>query len=133
MGALTEGGRFEIGARSGVDCSVTGGRGVQRRPENYAPFLREEIVEIPCTHQEYMDFWYALNRQIGCGYSYRTILGLAFGREFRDRGRWDCSTLMAWCLLEAKMLPAVLREHLQQVTPNCLYAVAVMMAFQRTA
>lgn len=80
-----------------------------------------------------MNFWYALNRQLGCRYSYRTILGLAFGREFRDRGRWDCSTLMARCLLEAKMLPESLREHLQQLTPNCLYAVVVTMAFQRAA
>lgn len=122
VGAITDDGRYEVGARSGVDMSTTGKPGVQARPYLYAHyFTREETVEIPCTDTEHAKFWAALNREVGKPYSEIEILGDILGHDFRVRGAFVCSALMHYALTEARMTEPLERGRSRLITPDWLY------------
>lgn len=124
VGAITDDGRYEVGARSGVDMSTTGKPGVQYRPRIYAHFTREEPVEIPCTDTEHATFWAALNREVGKRYSEIEILGDILGHDFRVRGAFVCSAVMNYALTEARMTEPLERGRSRMITPDWLYGFA---------
>ena len=46
VGVITDDGKYEFGARLGVNGSLTGRSGVQYRPVNYADFTSEVYVQL---------------------------------------------------------------------------------------
>jgi len=131
VGAITFDG-YELGARDDVEQSVTGEPGVQRRPEAYARFTNIAELIIPSTAEERTIFWRSLDKEVGKPYSKNTILGFVLGRNIKDEHpAWDCSTLQAWALLRAGILPRELDDHLRQITPDTLYAMAFSVKHAR--
>lgn len=85
------------------DGALIGARpigGVARRPANYLPFTRTQIVTVPLTDEGYhaaMDF---LFKQIGKPYDASAFFAFAFARDWREDDSWFCSEL-ATAVLEA--------------------------------
>ncbi|MDE2468830.1 MAG: hypothetical protein KGL35_08820 [Bradyrhizobium sp.] len=112
---------YELGARLRANRSLSGKAGVQLRPLDYARFTRQCYVSLPASEEQTARFWALWSAQLGCPYSWRTILGFALGREIHDHGAWDCSTGIAWATVGCGVFPEALRPHLQQITPDALW------------
>lgn len=59
---------------------------------------------------------YALT-QLGKPYDWSAIAGIVAHRDWRDRGSWICSELVAWSFEKAGV-PLLRADHLNRVTPR---------------
>lgn len=121
VGAISGDGRFEFGARAGVDGAPSGQPGVQYRPLDYARFTGEAHIEIPCTAFELRRFWRAAERIEGCGYSLAEIVGDALDVAVRVYGRFVCAAAVHWMLTEARMTAPIERDRSRLIVPDWLY------------
>jgi len=129
---------YEFGARNSPDQSITGRPGVQFRAQGYARFADNARVHIPVSADEHQEFWRLARKVNGAGYSRRTIAGFVIGRNIPEdltpdhpRLAFDCSTLVAWLLLHAGLMPQEFHYELRQISPNALYDIARMIAWYR--
>lgn len=121
VGALTDDGSREFGARAGIDGAPTGKPGLQYRPAGYAEFARSTVVAIPCTAEERKLFWSAARAIDGAGYSMAEIFGDAVGVALDVHGRFVCSAAMHWMLTRARMTDFNERGRSRLITPDWLY------------
>jgi hypothetical protein len=129
VGAITVLGTCELGARWRKDGAKKAG--VQYRPIGYRNFSREERVEVPCTEKQETQFWSALQEQIGKPYSWSIIAGFFVGHDFETRRSFDCSSLMAYGLAKAGLLPPEMVKLDRQISPPVLYAFALGLRMGR--
>lgn len=127
---------FEFGARDSVDGSVTGKAGVQLRPQNYARFADQIIINIPITQDEWTAFWALAAKVNGAPYSSATIEGFLLGEQIPDDPKtvaFDCSTLVAWLMLNCSktLFPQGMAARLREISPNALYDIARVIEFYR--
>jgi hypothetical protein len=128
VGAITDDGKYEAGARILANGSTTGRGGVQLRPVDYATFTRIAFVEVPCTEAQHRAFWDAFERIRDERYSLRTIFCIAFGIPlFKDEHGFICDAAMEWCLYKAKMMPKELIASIRLSTPQELYYLTLGM------
>lgn len=125
VGAITDNGLYEYGARIGVDGALSHKPGVQVRPQAYKVFNLNETLRIPCTDDEHAKFWAALAECEGKAYSELEIIGDAIGHNFRVRGAFVCSALQTYALTKARITPKIERGRAEMITPDWLYGFAV--------
>ena len=79
---------------------------------------RYHIAELPCADPEAA--WRAALLQVGRPYDWRADLGILIHRDEDERGRWNCSGLTAWAVLQGGTR---LFRHglLGQITPQSLW------------
>lgn len=77
-----------------------------------------EWVELPCRDPESVRR--AAASQIGKGYDYTALAGLALRRDWQADDAWFCSELIAWAFEQAGE-PLFRRECLNRVTPQHLW------------
>jgi len=74
--------------------------GVLVRPAGYdkGSTTRELVVDLPSSSGTDRVFYDFLKGQVGKPYNLKGIFGLEFGTDWRDKGSWFCSELMAAAL-----------------------------------
>jgi hypothetical protein len=77
-----------LGARSD-----TATPGVAIRHPNYATFTRCSRVIIPCTKEQEDNYYKFLYAQLGKPYDWKSIVGFAIDRDWRETDSWFCSEL----------------------------------------
>lgn len=100
-------GRVEIGARLFRDKAFDRRGGLRARPANYARFRRVLTVGIPCDDIRAARFRKLLRSQIGDSYDWRAIMSFVIGRSKFRKHAFDCSSWMAWALINAGVIHPV--------------------------
>jgi uncharacterized protein YycO len=94
--------------------------GVQIRPWNYTPVIKEEIryIELPLELEQSLMAWFY--NQIGKPYDFMAIAGMPFRSDWNNDKRWFCSELIA-AGFEYINTPLLNAQQLNRVTPRDLY------------
>ena len=81
------------GWRWGARSDSVGGKGpgLQLRPPNYAPFIRETVFTLPATELQEVSFWAWWESQEGKPYDKLEILGFFFDQNWMHPGWYICS------------------------------------------
>lgn len=77
------------------------------------------FVEIECPNPQAGIDWY--RSQVGCGYDYLNILGLATRTGWKSNGRWQCTEGVETALIHAGARR--FRDRPSLLSPNMSYAV----------
>lgn len=82
-----------LGARSDIINDIPSG--VQIRPANYCNWVVCEIMRVPCTDQQKLNFEKFLYAQLGKPYDDLAIIAFAVNRNWRQDDSWICSELQS--------------------------------------
>jgi hypothetical protein len=111
-----------VGARSNVINGIPAG--FQRRPANYAKWIRVSTVTLPLTELQAMRAYRWVRNTVGAKYDTAAILGFVEGSALHKRGEYICSAAGTEFLRQAGKLPT-LPIAASQVTPDTLQMMAI--------
>lgn len=96
--------------------------GIQHRPGGYEDWLREVVVEVPCTAQQEADAYGYMRRHIGDQYDDAAIGGFISGFAMHGRGRAICSAFTLDILRFVKLTKGTFIKT-WEVPPNTMFMV----------
>ena len=92
--------------------------GVRLRPPGYRTFSRIEVMTVPCTNKQSVDFGAYLVREMGLPYNDAAIIGFGLHRSWGTGGSAEeCAQLMIQAGQATQILPTGLYEPSYKITP----------------